>query len=66
MVIIGVEEGYRAARTVAMLEGLCRSGRVVENLWNAYFALEFVGFLPGRCGNLLFHVEHLQGAWGPG
>jgi hypothetical protein len=33
---------------------------VVENLWNACFTAECLGFGAEWCGNLLFHVEHLE------
>ena len=33
----------------------------VENVWNAYFAMETSGLRGDGCGNLLFHVEHLGG-----
>jgi hypothetical protein len=58
MVIIGVGEGYRAAELVAMCEGCAEVQLAVENLWNAYFAVQSLGFWRGRCGKLLFHVEH--------
>jgi hypothetical protein len=39
MVIIGVEEGYREARTVAMRVGLCRSGESCGELVERLFCL---------------------------
>jgi hypothetical protein len=64
MVIIGVREGYREVGLVAMRIGCAEMAAVVENLWNARFALQSRGFWSGWCGNLLFHVEQFSGADG--
>jgi hypothetical protein len=64
MVIIGVREGYREVGLVAMRNGCAEMAGVVENLWNACFALQSRGFWSGWCGNLLFHVEQFSGADG--
>jgi hypothetical protein len=56
-VIIGVGEGYREDGAVAILLGCAEVAGVVENLWNACFAVGLWGFSGGGCGNLLFHVE---------
>jgi hypothetical protein len=64
MVIIGVREGYREVGLVAMRIGCAEMAGVVENLWNAGFAVQSRGFWLGWCGNLLFHVEQFSGADG--
>jgi hypothetical protein len=44
--------------------GCAEMAGVVENLWNAGFAVQSRGFWLGWCGNLLFHVEQFSGADG--
>jgi hypothetical protein len=44
MVIIGVREGYREVSLVAMRMGCAERAVVVENLWNAVFAVQYGGF----------------------
>jgi hypothetical protein len=65
MVIIGVKEGYREAKMVAMRMACEEVPEPVENVWNAYFAMETSGLRGDGCGNLLFHVEHIQGIMVP-
>jgi hypothetical protein len=64
MVIIGVKEGYREAKMVAMRMACEEVPEPVENVWNAYFAMEIRGLQGDECGNLLFHVEHIGGNYG--
>jgi hypothetical protein len=60
MVIIGVEEGYRAGGLMAIRRACAEVAWLVENLWNAQNTASFGRFWRGWCGNLLFHVEHLR------
>ena len=58
MVIIGVKEGYREARMVAMRGGLCRSGNSCGELVERGVSLGKSEAYGKMMWKSLFHVEH--------